>query len=61
MNQSDVIINMRGLNSVVVSEDRNSVYVGGGALNGEFIHAAYESGVHVCMCYSDPIAGFTLY
>ena len=47
MSRSDVIINMRGLNSVIVSDDRTTVAVGGGALNDEFVDAAYDAGVQV--------------
>lgn len=47
MSRSDVIINMRGLHSVEVSDDRATIDVGGGALNDEFVDAAYDAGVQV--------------
>ncbi|KAI9669063.1 MAG: hypothetical protein M1831_000655 [Alyxoria varia] len=62
MSRGDVIINMRGLNSVTVNEARDRVTVGGGAIHGEFVDAAYENGVQVlnggCNCVG--VMGSTL-
>ena len=48
LGEEDVIIDLRGLNEVAVSEDRTRVEFGGGVSNDELIQAAYEAGVEVC-------------
>lgn len=45
---NDIIINLRGLNSTVVSENKSEMLVGGGALNSEYVAAATNNGVIVC-------------
>ena len=63
MDPNDVIINLRGLNSVVISDDGSTISAGGGALNDEFIEAAYDAGVQVlnggCNCVG--VLGATLW
>ncbi|KAI9836334.1 MAG: hypothetical protein M1837_003401 [Sclerophora amabilis] len=62
MSRGDLIINLRGLNSVVVNENRDRVHIGGGVLNEELIEAAYENEVQVlnggCNCVG--VMGSTL-
>lgn len=48
MSDQDVIVNLRGLNSITFSDSRDRIYIGGGVTNGEFTAAAYENGVQVC-------------
>lgn len=48
LGDEDVIINLRGLNFATVSEDDNTIHIGGGALNSEYVQAASDSGVVVC-------------
>ncbi|KAI1817220.1 FAD-binding domain-containing protein [Poronia punctata] len=42
--ENDIVINLRGLDFVEVSEDKSEMLVGGGALNSDIIEAAYENG-----------------
>ncbi|PVI05760.1 FAD-binding domain-containing protein [Periconia macrospinosa] len=62
MNGKEVIINMRGLNSVQLSDNKTSVRIGGGVINEEIIQVAYENGVQVlnggCNCVG--VLGATL-
>ncbi|KAK7225258.1 hypothetical protein V2G26_013261 [Clonostachys chloroleuca] len=59
---NDIIINLRGLNSTVVSENKSEMLVGGGALNSEYVAAATNNGVIVlnggCNCVG--VSGLTL-
>lgn len=54
MNEKDVIINMRGLNSVNVNKPAKEVTVGGGALVKEIVDEVYKNELHVvaggCNC-----------
>ncbi|VUC29390.1 unnamed protein product [Clonostachys rosea] len=58
----DIIINLRGLNSAVVSENKTEMLIGGGALNSEYVAAATSNGVIVlnggCNCVG--VSGLTL-
>lgn len=52
MSDRDVIINLRGLNYITLSDSQDQMYIGGGVINEEFVQAAYENGVQVCeYCY----------
>jgi FAD/FMN-containing dehydrogenase len=42
-----VVINMRGLNSVTIAEDKASATLGGGAIVGEVMRACGAAGAHV--------------
>ena len=48
MDQEDVIINLRGLNSITANDDLTQVIFGGGIINDEFIQFAYDNGLEVC-------------
>lgn len=48
LTENDVIINLRGLNSVSVHESGDRITVGGGASNQEWGQVAYENGLQVC-------------
>lgn len=47
MDPTDVIINLRGLNDINVSDDGSQISFGGGIINDEFIQAAYDNGLEV--------------
>lgn len=47
ISEEDVVINLRGLNTVTVDKAKNEVLLGGGTIVGEIIEAAYQSGVRV--------------
>lgn len=52
--KKDVLINLRGLNHVELSSDKNPITIGGGALISEVIDVAASAGVQVqvgnCNC-----------
>ena len=47
MDEHDITINLRGLNTIAFSDDKALVHVGGGTLNGELVDAAHENGLKV--------------
>ncbi|CAI6339305.1 unnamed protein product [Periconia digitata] len=62
MSGKDVIINMRGLNSMKLNENKTEIRIGGGVLNEELIQIAYDNGLQVlnggCNCVG--VMGATL-
>lgn len=60
--QKDVLINMRGLNQVTVSEDKANITIGGGTLVSELVEGAYQNDVFAVVpaCNCVGVMGATL-
>ena len=48
MRPEDVIINLRGLSSIILDDENMEITFDGGIINGESIQSAYENGIEVC-------------
>lgn len=56
MQEKDVIIDFRSLNTVIVNEAKTQMRIGGGTINGELVNVAFENKLQVSKStYSPPI------
>ena len=54
MRPEDVIVNLRGLNSIALNQEGTEVTFGGGTINDEFIQFAYDNELEVRECSISP-------